>query len=64
METILSVALGIVGVVAVVLGLHAWDLHTLCARQQKELWALREALLLKRRQARGARATRPQRAQA
>jgi hypothetical protein len=63
METILSIALGVVGVVAVVLGLHAWDLHTLCARQQKELWSLREALLLRRRKAESGPVARPRKAQ-
>jgi len=52
METVLATALGLVSVVAIVVAIYAWDLRALCTRQQKELWALRETLLVRRRRAR------------
>jgi hypothetical protein len=48
MELILGIALGISISVAAVLGVYGWDLRALCRRQEKELWALRQALRLQR----------------
>jgi hypothetical protein len=46
MEVLFGIALGLTLSSSVVLGVYGWDLRALCRRQEKELWALRQALRL------------------